>query len=110
MIDPLGEVPGNGPAQREILEKLHLQNRTQATAYAIRQGIDRAGKTLRQVRSAWVKEQRNSWHGVDYMYHGQMDFDTFYKRYCETLLGVDDSIGRVLDCLKEMGQLYSTLV
>jgi arylsulfatase A-like enzyme len=61
-------------------------------------------------KPAWVKEQRNSWHGVDYMYHGQMDFHTFYKRYCETLLGVDDSIGRVLDCLKEMGQLESTLV
>jgi arylsulfatase A-like enzyme len=61
-------------------------------------------------KPAWVKEQRNSWHGVDYMYHGQMDFDTFYKRYCETLLGVDDSIGRVLDCLKEIGQLESTLV
>jgi flavin-binding protein dodecin len=25
---------------------------------AIRQGIDRANRTLRQVRSAWVKEQR----------------------------------------------------
>jgi flavin-binding protein dodecin len=25
---------------------------------AIRQGIDRANKTLRQIRSAWVKEQR----------------------------------------------------
>jgi len=25
---------------------------------AIREGIDRAQKTLRQVRSAWVKEQR----------------------------------------------------
>jgi dodecin len=25
---------------------------------AIRQGIDRASKTLRQIRSAWVKEQR----------------------------------------------------
>ena len=25
---------------------------------AVRQGIDRANKTLRQVRSAWVKEQR----------------------------------------------------
>lgn len=25
---------------------------------AIRQGIDRATKTLRQVRSAWIKEQR----------------------------------------------------
>ena len=61
-------------------------------------------------KPAWVKEQRNSWHGVDYMYHGQMDFDTFYKRYCETLLSVDDSIGRVLDCLKEIGQAESTLV
>jgi N-acetylglucosamine-6-sulfatase len=58
----------------------------------------------------WVKEQRNSWHGVDYMYHGQMDFDTFYRRYCETLLSIDDSIGRVFDCLKEMGQAESTLV
>ena len=58
----------------------------------------------------WVKEQRNSWHGVDYMYHGDMDFDAFYKRYCETLLSVDDSIGRVMDCLDEMGQADSTLV
>ncbi len=49
----------------------------------------------------WVKAQRNSWHGVDYMYHGQMDFDTFYKRYCETLLGVDESIGKVLDYVDE---------
>ena len=58
----------------------------------------------------WVREQRNSWHGVDYMYHGQMDFDEFYRRYCETLLGVDESIGRVLDCLEEMGIGDSTLV
>ena len=57
----------------------------------------------------WVKAQRNSWHGVDYMYHGQMDFDTFYKQYCETLLSVDESIGKVLDYVdnKERG---STLV
>lgn len=27
---------------------------------AIRQGIDRATRTLRQVRSAWIKEQRVS--------------------------------------------------
>ena len=58
----------------------------------------------------WVKEQRNSWHGVDYMYHGQMDFDTFYRRYCETLLGVDESIGQVLDYLDETGLAESTLV
>lgn len=51
----------------------------------------------------WVRAQRNSWHGVDYMYHGQMDFDTFYKRYCETVLGIDDSIGRVLEYLDKKG-------
>lgn len=58
----------------------------------------------------WVREQRNSWHGVDYMYHGTMDFDTFYRRYCETLLGIDDSIGCILDCLEETGLDRSTLV
>ena len=61
-------------------------------------------------KPAWVKAQRNSWHGVDYMYHGQMDFDTFYKRYCETLLGVDESIGKVLDYVDRSGQADSTLV
>lgn len=61
-------------------------------------------------KPAWVKEQRNSWHGVDYMYHGDMDFETFFKRYCETLLGVDESIGRVLKCLQDKGLAESTLV
>lgn len=58
----------------------------------------------------WVKEQRNSWHGVDYLYHGEMDFDTFYRRYCETLLAMDESIGRVFDSLKQAGLEQSTLV
>ena len=58
----------------------------------------------------WVKEQRNSWHGVDYMYHGRMDYDVFYRRYCEALLGVDESIGRVLDYLEQAGLSESTLV
>jgi hypothetical protein len=43
-------------------------------------------KKIMQTNLNWVKEQRNSWHGVDYMYHGELeDFDGFYKRYCETL-------------------------
>ncbi len=61
-------------------------------------------------KPAWVKAQRNSWHGVKYMYHGQMDFDTFYRRYCETLLGVDESIGRILKTLEDTGLLENTLV
>ncbi|HEY0668889.1 MAG TPA: sulfatase [Sphingobacteriaceae bacterium] len=49
----------------------------------------------------WVREQRRSWHGVDFMYHGQLDFDANYRDYLETLMGVDNSIGRVLNYLKE---------
>jgi arylsulfatase A-like enzyme len=57
-----------------------------------------------------VRAQRNSWHGVDYMYHGQMQFDDFYRRYAETLLALDESVGRVLDYLDESGLARGTLV
>jgi N-acetylglucosamine-6-sulfatase len=58
----------------------------------------------------WQKMQRESWHGVDYMYHGSMDFATFYKRYCETLLAVDESVGVLLDYLDREGLAESTVV
>jgi N-acetylglucosamine-6-sulfatase len=58
----------------------------------------------------WVKKQRYSWHGVDYMYHGQIQFDEFYRHYCETLLAVDESIGRVMKWLEEKGLAENTLV
>ncbi|MGH7505514.1 MAG: sulfatase family protein [Longimicrobiales bacterium] len=58
----------------------------------------------------WVQEQRYGWHGVDYAYHGAMDFDTFYRRYAETLLALDESVGRVLDYLEESGLDRTTLV
>ena len=58
----------------------------------------------------WVKKQRNSWHGVDYMYHGQIGFDEFYQLYTETLLSVDESIAAVLDQLEKSGQIDNTIV
>ena len=58
----------------------------------------------------WVREQRNSWHGVDYMYHGAMEFDSFYYKYCETILGIDESIGTILKTLEEQGLDQNTLV
>lgn len=58
----------------------------------------------------WVKEQRESWHGVDYSYDGRTDYETEAKRYCESLTSMDESIGRVLDCLKELGLDEETLV
>jgi arylsulfatase A-like enzyme len=58
----------------------------------------------------WVRAQRYGWHGVDYMYHGELEFDEFYKKYCETLLALDESIGSVLIALKETGLDNSTVV
>ncbi|MEL7002879.1 MAG: sulfatase [Bacteroidota bacterium] len=58
----------------------------------------------------WVKKQRNSWHGVDYMYHGKYNFEEFYQAYTETLLGIDESIGRILSYLEQKEILDNTLV
>jgi N-acetylglucosamine-6-sulfatase len=58
----------------------------------------------------WLRDQRNSWHGVDFPYHSEMDIERYYKRYCESLLAVDESIARVLNKLKEMGIHDETLV
>jgi arylsulfatase A-like enzyme len=57
----------------------------------------------------WVKNQRESWHGVDYSYHGR-PWDVQVRNYCETLRSVDESIGAVLDYLKEAGLDKITLV
>lgn len=58
----------------------------------------------------WVRAQRYSWHGVDYMYQGAMEFDGFYRAYAETLLALDESIERVLAYLEESGLSRNTLV
>ena len=63
-----------------------------------------------ETKPRWVKEQRYSWHGVDHMYHGAMQFDPFYRAYCETILALDDSVGRVLDYVETSGLDKSTLV
>lgn len=65
---------------------------------------------MAQGRPMWVQNQRNSWHGVDYPYHTSLGIDEYFKRYAETLLAVDESIGRVLDALAKRGELDSTLV
>jgi N-acetylglucosamine-6-sulfatase len=65
---------------------------------------------LEATRPRWVRDQRNSWHGVDYPYNTKLDIAEYFQQYAETLRGVDDSIGRVLDYLHSEGLLQSTLV
>jgi N-acetylglucosamine-6-sulfatase len=63
-----------------------------------------------QHRPMWVQNQRNSWHGVDFPYHSDLNIGEYYQRYAETLMGVDESIGRVLQALRDRGELDSTLI
>ncbi|MDX1586837.1 MAG: sulfatase, partial [Balneolaceae bacterium] len=62
----------------------------------------------------WVREQRYSWHGVDYMYHNRDDHpqsvEEIITRYSESLMAVDESISRVLEYLEEKGLSNETLV
>lgn len=58
----------------------------------------------------WVRAQRYSWHGVDHMYHGAIAFDEFYRLYLETLQGVDESVGKIIDWVKEQGLDKNTLI
>jgi N-acetylglucosamine-6-sulfatase len=58
----------------------------------------------------WVKNQRNSWHGVDFPYHSDLDIAEYYRRYLETLLAVDDSVGRVMEHLRRRNLDDDTLV
>ncbi len=62
----------------------------------------------------WVREQRNSWHGVDYMYHERDDhpddLEELITRYSEALMAVDENVARVLDYLVAEGLADETLV
>jgi arylsulfatase A-like enzyme len=58
----------------------------------------------------WVYNQRNTWHGVDFPYHTDMKMSEYLKGYYATLSAVDESVGRLLDYLKQNGLEQDTMV
>ena len=58
----------------------------------------------------WVKNQRNSWHGVDFPYHSSLDVQAYKMEYHRAMSAVDDSIGRLLAWLAENGYAENTIV
>lgn len=58
----------------------------------------------------WVKNQRNSWHGVDFPYHSSLDVQSYKMQYHRTLSAVDDSLGRILKWLEDNGHDKNTIV
>ncbi len=69
-----------------------------------------ASRTRHEGAPMWVQNQRNSWHGIEFPYHSALDVESYYRSYCETLLAVDESMGRVVEALRARGQLDDTLI
>ena len=53
-------------------------------------------------QSKWIKERRFGIHGIDHMETGAFDkdpvpsFDNLYWKFCETIHGLDENIGRLI--------------
>ena len=64
----------------------------------------------------WVRERRYSIHGIDHMETGAFDkdpvpsFDDLYRRYAETVHGLDENLGRLLAYLDNSGLSQTTTV
>jgi N-acetylglucosamine-6-sulfatase len=58
----------------------------------------------------WLLKQRNSWHGADGAMAKSGGFERLYRGYCEGLLSVDESIGRVRAELARQGVLENTII
>lgn len=59
----------------------------------------------------WVRNQRNSRHGAEFGYNiADFSPEVYYRRYCESLLAVDDSVGRLNQFLADNGLADNTIV
>jgi arylsulfatase A-like enzyme len=58
----------------------------------------------------WMRNQRNSWHGVDFMFHTNRDLKDYVREYYRTLSAVDDSVGRILAYLNKADLTEKTII
>jgi arylsulfatase A-like enzyme len=49
----------------------------------------------------WVKNQRNSWHGIDFFYASDRKMTDYLKDYYGALSAVDESLGRIWSYLED---------
>lgn len=61
-------------------------------------------------KPTWLKESFPTWHGLGGPLYGQKDYDRFVRAYLATLLSVDESVGRVYETLRSLGQLDNTVI
>ncbi len=73
-------------------------------------------------KPAWMKKRLYTWHGIygpifewrknfpDDRASGVVDFANMVRAYWGTILSIDDSMGRIVDALREQGELDNTLI
>ena len=59
----------------------------------------------------WVRNQRNSRHRMaDFGYNLEgFSPEVYYRQYCESLLSVDESVGRLRETLRDLGLSKKTV-
>jgi N-acetylglucosamine-6-sulfatase len=60
----------------------------------------------------WLRRYRHSLHGADrdYSVSNYGSFNRFFQLYSECMLGVDESVGKVVKTLEDMQQLEKTII
>lgn len=58
----------------------------------------------------WVKNQRNSWHGIDFFYASDRKMTDYLRDYYSALSSVDESIGHLRSSLEAAGLDDETVI
>ena len=58
----------------------------------------------------WVKNQRNSWHGIDFFYASDRKMTDYLRDYYGALSSVDESVGRLRAALQASGLSEDTII
>jgi len=62
-------------------------------------------------RPLWVRNQRNSFHGIEFPYHNpDTDLLALQRNYHRTMSAVDDSVGRIVDWLDDNAETNNTVL
>lgn len=67
-------------------------------------------REYREGKPMWVKNQRNSWHGIDFFYASDRKMTDYLKEYYGALSSVDESVGRIWHYLEDNDLLNNTMI